>query len=161
MEIRKRKVMINKAGGTAGENSVNYRVSLPAPWIQRMKIDIDNRDLKLEFDGDRIIITNNVEEVKLLNKILDAAKDEISIEMNRVGFIDESDNSERFIDELAYKFAEEYEDEELDFDEVLEMLDDYMKKTYRRKGGCNDRGDYTGCYYKDREGLKKWSEFGE
>ena len=56
MKTRKRKIMINKAGGTAGKNSVNYRVSLPAPWMQKIGIDEDDRDVMLYLEDDRIII---------------------------------------------------------------------------------------------------------
>jgi|SRR5699024_1168160 len=56
METRKRKLMINKAGGTAGKDSVNYRVSLPAPWVKAMGLDRDDRDLELRFDGEKITI---------------------------------------------------------------------------------------------------------
>jgi len=60
-EIRTRNVMINKAGGNAGENSVNYRISLPAPWMQELGIDIENREVKLTFDGEKIIIERSME----------------------------------------------------------------------------------------------------
>lgn len=56
METRKRRLMINKAGGTAGKNSVNYRVSLPAPWVKAMGLNENDRELVLEFDGKKIII---------------------------------------------------------------------------------------------------------
>ena len=56
METRKRRLMINKAGGTAGKDSVNYRVSLPAPWIKDMGLNENDRELELEFDGEKIII---------------------------------------------------------------------------------------------------------
>lgn len=56
METRKRRLMINKAGGTAGKDSVNYRVSLPAPWVKSMGLNENDRELKLEFDGEKIII---------------------------------------------------------------------------------------------------------
>ncbi len=56
METRKRKLMINKAGGTAGKDSVNYRVSLPAPWVKDMGLNKDDRDLELIFDGEKIFI---------------------------------------------------------------------------------------------------------
>ena len=56
IETRKRRLMINKAGGTAGKDSVNYRVSLPAPWVKSMGLNENDRELKLEFDGEKIII---------------------------------------------------------------------------------------------------------
>ena len=56
MEIRKRNLMINKADDTAGKESLNYRVSLPAPWIEKMGLSKENRKLILTFDGTKIII---------------------------------------------------------------------------------------------------------
>ena len=73
--------------------------------------------------------------------------------MNKVGFIDDTDNTDRFIDNLAREIEEEYG---LDFDDILEILEDHMKKTYKRKGNCDDAGHYVGCYYKETDGLKKW-----
>ncbi len=62
MEVRKRRLMVNKAGGTAGKDSVNYRVSLPAPWLKDMGLGAGSRNLKLEFDGKKIIITKEESE---------------------------------------------------------------------------------------------------
>ena len=39
MEERKAHIQINKAGGTAGETSKNYRISLPSLWMKKMGID--------------------------------------------------------------------------------------------------------------------------
>lgn len=56
MEIRKRKIMINKAGGNAGKESVNYRISLPAPWMQEMGISEKDREVILSFEGGTIVV---------------------------------------------------------------------------------------------------------
>ena len=57
MEIRKMKLLVNKAGGNAGKNSCNFRVSLPASWIREMGLNENIRNLELTFDGYKIIIT--------------------------------------------------------------------------------------------------------
>lgn len=57
METRKRNIMINKAGGGSGPNTYNYRVSLPAPWLREMGVDLDNKEVEIEFDGEKIIIS--------------------------------------------------------------------------------------------------------
>lgn len=164
METRKAKMIVNK-GGNGGST---FRATIPTNWIRIMGLDEEKRNLKLEFDGSTITITNNEEEIKMLNNLLEIAKIEIEEEIEEMGFIDDSDNCDRFLDSLAKDLVEgETDENQEDFDteeltsEVLEMLDDYMKKTYKREGKCNDRGDYTGCYYKDKEGLKSWCEFGE
>ena len=68
MELRKRKIMVNKAGGNAGKGSLNYRVSLPAPWVK--DLDLDKKDSILYFNGDEIVITE-------LGKIVDKLKNQI------------------------------------------------------------------------------------
>lgn len=55
MEV-KRNVMINKAGGTAGRNSVNYRISLPAEMIRAIGITEVNRSVNVKFVDGKIII---------------------------------------------------------------------------------------------------------
>lgn len=56
IEFRKRNVMINKAGGTAGSASLNYRISLPAPWVAEMGVSEEDREVTISFDGEKIII---------------------------------------------------------------------------------------------------------
>lgn len=55
MEVRKARMIVNKAG--AGNST--FRATLPASWIREMGLGENNRDLKLEFDGEKIIISNN------------------------------------------------------------------------------------------------------
>lgn len=57
-EIREMKLLANRAGGNAGKNSYNFRVSLPSSWIRQMGLHEDNRNLILEFDGKTITIKN-------------------------------------------------------------------------------------------------------
>lgn len=154
MEIQKAKLVVNKAGS----GSTTFRATLLTRWIRQMGLGENARNIKLEFDGKSIRIINNEEEMQMLNNILEDAKIKIEGKMNRVGFIDDTDNAERFIDDLAREYEEEYD---LDFDLILETLEDHMKKTYKRKGSCDKTGHYAGCYYKDKEGLKKWESIGE
>lgn len=55
-ESRTRNIIISKAGGTAGAESKNYKISLPAPWIAEMGITEDNRKVTISFDGEKITI---------------------------------------------------------------------------------------------------------
>lgn len=57
----KRNVMINKAGGNAGKNSVNYRLSIPADMIHGLGITRDNRSVILNYDEGKIIIEKSPE----------------------------------------------------------------------------------------------------
>lgn len=56
MEVSKRKVSITKVGGNASENSKRASVGLPIPWLKQMGVDVDNRDIKLTFKDNKIII---------------------------------------------------------------------------------------------------------
>lgn len=59
MESRNLKIMYNKSGGTASKNSYSPKVSIPKKWLDKMEVNIDNRDVKLSFDGEKIIIEKN------------------------------------------------------------------------------------------------------
>ena len=52
-----RNVMINKVGGTAGKDSVNYRISVPADIIHGLGIEKDNRGVILEWDSENKRLT--------------------------------------------------------------------------------------------------------
>lgn len=56
-EIRKARIIIGKAGGNAGANSLSYKISLPSTWIKSLGIDRENRDVFIEFNGKKITIS--------------------------------------------------------------------------------------------------------
>ena len=60
IEQRKAKILINKAGGTAGADAKNYRVALPSAWINELGIDEESREVALQFDGESITIRRAV-----------------------------------------------------------------------------------------------------
>ena len=43
MEKRTLKILISKPAGTAGENSIGYKISLPTSWIDAMGITLDDQ----------------------------------------------------------------------------------------------------------------------
>lgn len=55
-ETRNMRCIINKAGGTAGSNALNYKISIPSAWANELNISLECRDLIMSFDGERIII---------------------------------------------------------------------------------------------------------
>lgn len=55
-ETRDARISINKKGGTAGKDSIGYRVILPNAWMQKMGVDEENREVILSFDGEEIKI---------------------------------------------------------------------------------------------------------
>lgn len=55
-ESRILKIMFNKSGGTASKNSYAPKLSIPKSWLDEMKITLDDRDVKVSFDGTKIKI---------------------------------------------------------------------------------------------------------
>lgn len=165
---RRAKLSVGVSGGKRGGSST-FRATLPTSWIREMGLSEDVRDIKLEFDGERIIIKNNEEEIKLLEKLLEVAREKIKEEMARdAGFIDDSDDMpERFLDCLAKELVENelvpdksnielYYEKEEDIEELSEKLlykikEEIMSKEYNSYG--ND-GRY--CYYRDKKDLVAW-----
>ena len=56
METRLEKLIVSRAGGTAGSGSVTYKISLPSKWISAMRLDTENRRAVLSFDGNAITV---------------------------------------------------------------------------------------------------------
>lgn len=50
------KCSICKAGGNAGSGSRNYKVTLPPSWMKQLGVAEGNRELAVEFDGEKILI---------------------------------------------------------------------------------------------------------
>lgn len=57
MEERNLKAYIGKAGGTAGSESLNYKMSIPSAWAQKMGISSEDRNLIVKFDEKELKIT--------------------------------------------------------------------------------------------------------
>lgn len=102
MRVKKARLGINKAGGTAGKNSIRYRVDLPAAWIKELNLNKTFRNIKLEFDGETITIKNNKEENEMKKQELEkkyAKAIEILTEVGSLP-VEAIDNLGEFIDEL-------------------------------------------------------------
>lgn len=56
METRNKKISVAKTGGNASKNSLKYSVGIPPTWVQQLKINQWERDIKMTLDGDKIII---------------------------------------------------------------------------------------------------------
>jgi len=54
-----RNIIIAKAGGTAGKDSVNYKVSLPAEMVKALGVTPEDKSVTLEYGKDEIIIRKN------------------------------------------------------------------------------------------------------
>ena len=62
MEEVKRNIMIAKAGGNAGKNSVGYKLSLPAQMVKEMGITPEDRRVILSFENGEIRIRKDLSE---------------------------------------------------------------------------------------------------
>ena len=51
-----RNIMINKAGGNSGKETVNYRISLPAEAVRMLGVTKEDRKVILEYDEEKITI---------------------------------------------------------------------------------------------------------
>ncbi len=92
----------------------------------------------------------------MLKKLLEKARKDIEKEMNRAGYIDDSDLTDRFLDNLAYELT--VDNEEVDQDELLEAIKNEIMIEYNKIGFVNDAADYTGCYYKDTKDAIRWAK---
>lgn len=55
MEV-KRNIIIQKAGGTAGKNSKNYKISLPADMVRELGVTEEDRSVVLTCEDRKIVI---------------------------------------------------------------------------------------------------------
>lgn len=166
---RKARMIVNVSGGKRGGSST-FRATLPTTWVRQMGLGEEARNIKLFFDGEQIIIKNNEEEIKMLEKLLEIAREKIKEEMARgAGFIDDSDDMpERFLDDLSKKLVErELVPDENDLDlyyekvgEIEELAEEllYMIKEQIMSKEYNNYYDNNGsyCYYKDKKDLIAW-----
>ena len=98
---RRAKLSVSASGGERGGSST-FRATLPTSWIREMGLSEDIRDIKLEFDGEQIIVKSNEEEKKMLEKLLKIANKKIKEEIEDLGFIDDSDDiPEKLLDYIA------------------------------------------------------------
>lgn len=56
MEKRNANIIFSKAGGNAGKNSYNTKISLPKAWVDDMGFNVDDRKAILEYDDEKITI---------------------------------------------------------------------------------------------------------
>ena len=165
---RKAKLIVSISGGKRGGGST-FRATLPTSWIREMGLSEDVRDLKLFFDGEQIVIKNNEEEIKLLEKLLKVANKKIKEEMARdAGFIDDSDDMpERFLDDLAKELIEnelvpDKSDIELYYEKAgeIEELSEELLYMIKEKIMSKEYNSYSNggryCYYKDKRDLIAW-----
>ncbi len=55
-----RNIIMGKAGGTAGKESVNYKISLPAEMVKKMGVTPEDKGVLVSFEDGKIIIEKKV-----------------------------------------------------------------------------------------------------
>ena len=55
-----RNIIMGKAGGTAGKNSVNYKISLPAEMVKKLGVTQDDKSVLVDFVDGKIIIEKKI-----------------------------------------------------------------------------------------------------
>ena len=66
MERRIAKLIVGKAGGTAGKDSKTYKVSLPSQWV--VELGLTDTKMDISFDGERIMISPHLSMDEFLEK---------------------------------------------------------------------------------------------
>ena len=61
MQVR-RNIMFTKAGGTAGKNSKNYKISLPADMVRELGVTEEDRSVVLTCENGKVIIKKDAPE---------------------------------------------------------------------------------------------------
>lgn len=105
-----------------------------------------------------------MEEENIMNELIEIAKKAINKEIEKVGYIDNSDNADRFVDTLVAEYVERsFDEDEADDakEELTEALIDYLDEMYEKAGEVDEAGNYKGCYYVNEKGLAKWEKFFE
>ena len=108
-----------------------------------------------------------------MKNLLQKAELKIQEEIKRVGFIDDTDNTDRFLDNLSQELAKEeilkgnedinfYYDKESEIEELqeklLEEIKDKIMSKYNHFSTC-ESGHYKGCYYEIDKEFSNWDEF--
>lgn len=62
MEKTKRNIMMQRAGGNAGKNSLSYRISLPAQVIRDLGVTPEDRAVLLYMEDGKLIIEKDKSE---------------------------------------------------------------------------------------------------
>lgn len=108
-----------------------------------------------------------------MKNLLKKADLKIQEEIRRIGFIDDSDNTERFLDNLSQELAEkeilrgnedigfyyenEYKIEELK-EQLLEEIRNKIMSKYNRFY-THKNGQYIACFYETSDALKAWKSY--
>lgn len=112
--------------------------------------------------------------IEIMKNLLQKAEVKIQEEIKRVGFIDDSDNTDRFLDNLAKKLAEEeilQGNDDIDFyyekeyeikemqEKLLEKIKDRIMSKYNSFEVFSKRGHCEAYYYEIDKKFNTLKEF--
>ena len=75
MEKRIAKVNISSAGGTAGKNARTCKVTLPTSWVDALGVGEKNREVVLDFDGEKIVLSQKLSDEEFAVRKLELKHD--------------------------------------------------------------------------------------
>lgn len=144
MERRIAKLIVGKAGGTAGKDSKTYKISLPSKWVAELG-PIESK-MEISFDGERIIISPNLSIDKFLKK-----KQSLGHKLVKFEFYDG--------EILCTKIIADFTDETL----AVENMTNHIVKTAFGKNETPTWGDFQSfleerCLPRNRSGMREYLE---
>lgn len=80
MESRKMKMMFQKGGS----GSVTTRLAIPKSWVDKLGVTQENREVIIEFDGEKVMVRKMNDADRLTEKIDSAIEKEI-VRTGRMG----------------------------------------------------------------------------
>lgn len=144
MERRIAKLIVGKAGGTAGKGCKTYKVSIPSKWVAELCL----RDSKMEiaFDGEKIIISPHLSMDEFLEK-----KKSLGHNLMKLEFYDS--------EILCTRIVADFTDETISHENTTE----HIVKTAFGKNAAPTWEDFQNfleerCVPKSRSGIREYLE---
>lgn len=60
LQMVERNIIMGKAGGTAGKNSVNYKISLPAEMVKALGVTQEDKVVSVDYVDGKIVIEKKI-----------------------------------------------------------------------------------------------------
>ena len=144
MERRMAKLIVGKAGGTAGKDSKTYKVSLPSKWVA--ELGLTDSKMEMVFDGERIIISPHLSMTEFLK-----SKKTLGHNLMKLEFYDG--------EILCTKMIVDFTDKTLS----VENTTDHIVKTAFGKNEVPTWGDLQNfleerCVPRSRSGIREYLE---
>ncbi len=144
MERRIAKLIVGKAGGTAGKDSKTYKVSLPSKWVA--ELGLTDTKMEISFDGERITISPHLSMDKFLKK-----KQSLGHKLMKLEFYDGGS--------LCTQIITDFTDETLS----VENMTEHIVKTAFGKNETPSWDDFLNfleerCMPRSRSGIREYLE---